>query len=225
MSLFPTDDKQRKCIPVFKYFTRYFPKAQREITKVCVANNVRYNPDRDPADINWARGKSPDQLGSALHHMMESVVDGKVFEDIDPEIAAKVGFSKVYVLAEAAWRITAALELAIDEEESKVPFTPLISDVVLTAKEVRELLHPQEQPLPTADIQGHCACKKYTFIESTKWQLPEYVSPDGVSHQVGICTPGGTRCPRCKSLSHIEASNYPENGNIYCNACRRFFCV
>jgi len=121
MSLFPTDDKQRKAIPLFKYFTRYFPKAHREVTKVCVANNVRYNPDRDPFDINWARGKSPDQLGSAFRHMLESAVDGKVFEEIPPEVAKIVGFDKVYVLAEAAWRVLAALELAIEEEESKVP--------------------------------------------------------------------------------------------------------
>lgn len=128
MSLFPDDDKQRKMIPVFKMMTRYFPKAFREITKVCVANNVRYNPDREPADINWTRGKSPDQLGSALHHMMESAVDGKVFESVPPEVAAKVGFDKVYVLAEAAWRVCAALELAIETEES-IPIPEIVQSV------------------------------------------------------------------------------------------------
>jgi hypothetical protein len=118
MSLFPTDDKQRKAIPLFKYFTRYFPKAHREVTKVCVANNVRYNPDRDPFDINWARGKSPDQLGSAFRHMMEAEVDGKVFEELPPEVAKVVGFDKVYVLAEAMWRLGAELELTIEKVES-----------------------------------------------------------------------------------------------------------
>ena len=125
MSLFPTDDKQRKAIPLFKYFTRYFPKAHREVTKVCVANNVRYNPDRDPFDINWARGKSPDQLGSAFRHMLESAVDGKVFEEIPPEVAKIVGFDKVYVLAEAMWRLGAKLELTIEKEEAKAPFKSL----------------------------------------------------------------------------------------------------
>ena len=117
MSLFPTDDKLRKNIPVWKMMTRYFPYALREVTKVCVANNVRYNPDRDPADINWAKGKSPDQLGSSLRHMLEHAVDGKIFEPIAPEIAAKVGFDKVYVLAENAWRALAALENEIRERE------------------------------------------------------------------------------------------------------------
>ena len=117
MSLFPQDDRQRKNLPVFAMLTRYFPKAVREVTKVCVVNNVRYNPERKPADINWARGKSPDQLGSLFRHILENVVDGHVFEDVPPEVAAATGFDKVYVLAEAAWRALAALEVEIEQQE------------------------------------------------------------------------------------------------------------
>ena len=115
--LFPTGDQARKMLPVFSMITRYFPKAMREITKVCVANNVRYNPGRDPADINWARGKSPDQLGSAFRHIFERTVDDTVFEELAPELAAVVEFDRVYVLAEAAWRVCAALELDIERCE------------------------------------------------------------------------------------------------------------
>lgn len=118
MSLFPDDDKMRKMIPIFKYLTGYFAKAHREVTKVCVVNNVRYNPDRAPADINWNRGKSPDQLGSAVRHIMEAAVDGKVFEYVPADIAAITGIEKVYVLAEAMWRIGAELELTIEREEA-----------------------------------------------------------------------------------------------------------
>jgi hypothetical protein len=118
VSLFPDNDKVRKMLPVWKYLTRYFPKAHREVTKVCVVNNVRYNPDRAPADINWNRGKSPDQLGSAARHMLEAAVDGKVFEEVPAEVAAITGIDKVYVLAEAMWRIGAELELTIEREEA-----------------------------------------------------------------------------------------------------------
>lgn len=121
MSLFPADDKLRKMLPIFKYLTRYFPKAHREVTKVCVVNNVRYNPDRSPADINWNRGKSPDQLGSAFRHMAEAAVDGQVFEPVPEEIAKITGIDKVYVLAEAMWRIGAELELEIERQEAKTP--------------------------------------------------------------------------------------------------------
>ncbi len=122
MSLFPDNDKARKMLPIWKYFTRYFPKAHREVTKVCVVNNVRYNPDREPTDIDWNRGKSPDQLGSAARHMLEAAVDGKVFEMVPPEVAKLTGIEKVYVLAEAMWRIGAELELTIECEEAKAPF-------------------------------------------------------------------------------------------------------
>lgn len=126
MSLIPEDDKARKMLPLFKYICGYFPKALREATKVSVVNNVRYNPDRDPSDINWARGKSSDQLGSAFRHIMERRVDGKVFEDVPQEVAKATGIVRVYVLAEAYWRIGAALELEIEEQEAleKVEKTP-----------------------------------------------------------------------------------------------------
>jgi hypothetical protein len=119
MALFPEDDKARKMLPIFDYFTRYFPKAHREVTKVCVVNNVRYSPDRAPNDINWARGKSPDQLGSGFRHMLESAVDGKVFELVPKNVAELTGIERVYVLAEAMWRIGAELELTIEREEVK----------------------------------------------------------------------------------------------------------
>lgn len=123
MSVLPKDDKQRKNLPIFRLVSHYFPKALREVTRVAVANNVRYNPDRKPADINWARGKSTDQLGSLFRHMLEYETDGLVFEELPPEVQAACGegFEHVYVLAEAAWRALAALELCIEEQEAKVP--------------------------------------------------------------------------------------------------------
>lgn len=127
MSILPRNDQERKNLPIFKMICGYFPKALREVTRVAVANNVRYNPDRKPADINWARGKSTDQMGSLFRHMLESAVDGLVYEDLPPEVqsACGPGFERVYVLAEAAWRALAALELQIEEQEAKVPMGTL----------------------------------------------------------------------------------------------------
>lgn len=137
MSLLPDDDKERKSLPMLKMITGYFPKALREVTRVCVANNTRFNPGREPADISWARGKSPDQLGSAFRHIMERTVDGKVFE--------MVGGVDIYVLAEAAWRVLAALELEIEREERR----PVASQPVCGV----------ESPftIPTAHPEG-CLC-------------------------------------------------------------------
>lgn len=119
VSMVPEDDKARKMLPLFRFYTGYFPKAMREMTKVSVVNNVRYNPGSSPADISWARGKSTDQLGSAFRHMVESRVDGKVFEAVPTEIAQLTGIERVYVLAEAMWRLGAELELTIEKEEAK----------------------------------------------------------------------------------------------------------
>jgi hypothetical protein len=131
MGLFPEDDKGRKMLPIWKYLTGYFPKAHREVTKVCVVNNVRYNPDREPADINWNRGKSTDQLGSGARHMLEAAVDGKVFEMVPPEVAKITGIEKVYVLAEAMWRIGAELELTIEREEKVASLEIHIPDTTI----------------------------------------------------------------------------------------------
>lgn len=118
MSILPKDDKTRKGLPLLKQIG-YFPKALREITKVSVVNNVRYNPDRNPSDISWARGKSMDQMGSAFRHIFEHEFGGVVFEDVAPEVAKVTGIDRVYVLAEAAWRIQAALELEIEKVEAQ----------------------------------------------------------------------------------------------------------
>lgn len=150
MSYIPDDDKVRKMTPLFAYLTRYFPKAHREVTKVCVVNNVRYNPDKAPNDIGWARGKSPDQLGSAFRHMMERQVDGKVFEAVPPEVAKLTGIERIYVLAEAMWRLGAQLELDIEAEEAKKPFQPLEKAVVPTGTSLLDSPNPPEvrSPVP-----------------------------------------------------------------------------
>lgn len=119
MSLLPSDDKLRKMLPMFKQVARYFPKALREITAVSVVNNVRYNPGREANDINWARGKSPHQLDSAFHHMLEHAVDKKLFDEVPEDVQKLTGIKRVYILAEAAWRICAELELTIEEVEKQ----------------------------------------------------------------------------------------------------------
>lgn len=119
MSYIPQDDKDRKGLPLWQFTTGYFPKAIREMCKVSVVNNVRYNPNAATTDISWNRSKSQDQLGSSFRHMMEAVVDGKVFDEVPPEIVEKTGIKRIYVLAANAWRACAALELEIEKQEAK----------------------------------------------------------------------------------------------------------
>lgn len=172
MSILPADDKQRKNLPIFKMIIGYFPKALREVTRVCVANNVRYNPDRKPADINWARGKSTDQLGSLFRHVMERAADGVVFEELPPEVQAACGpgFERVYVLAEAAWRALAALEVEIEAEEAKVPFRPLsVADRTATTLCLHHAGVHDAEPL-VAPVLG-CECTNCKAMREAAWKM------------------------------------------------------
>jgi hypothetical protein len=170
MSVLPSNDEERKNLPIFKMVCNYFPKALREVTRVCVANNVRYNPDRKPADINWARGKSNDQLGSLFRHILESAADGLVFEDLPPEVQAACGpgFEHVYVLAEAAWRALAALELQIEEQEAQV--------AVPTGTEIDSQLMMEACAFGSLYPRDFCPCPG-----CTQWRGRQHVKTGGAN--------------------------------------------
>ena len=119
MSYLPSKDAWRKALPLFTQYVGYFPKAWREVTKVSVVNNKRYNPERAARDINWARGKSTYQLDSAFHHMLEHALEGKIFEYVeDQALIEETGINRIYILAQAVWRLSAELELLIEKVEA-----------------------------------------------------------------------------------------------------------
>lgn len=208
----PANDKLRKGLPFFRFITGYFPRTIREMMKVSVVNNVRYNPDRAPADINWARSKSTDQLGSGVRHLLEREVDGKIFEEVAKDIAEKTGIERVYVLAEAAWRICAACELEIErvekteaEAESRLPSAALdayrsatsaLGGAALFMPSISELPNPEEKWVSVYavkpdvyDAMGKCFCGKVKAGPEHHWVR------DGIRHTLSACSPfndGGT---------------------------------
>ena len=105
MSL-PTDDKSRKLLPIFTFLTEYFPDAILEMVRVSVAGNIQHNPELDPADIHWARGKSMKQMDTAFRHMWDH--KRGVSKDVDGQ----------YHLAKAMWRIGAELQLQIEKDRA-----------------------------------------------------------------------------------------------------------
>lgn len=102
MSL-PTDDKSRKALPVFRGPLMYFPDAILEIAAVCKAGNDQHNPGEP---LHWARGKSTEQMDTALRHMMDHGMGTS--KDIDGR----------YHLAKAAWRLLAELQLTIEKDRA-----------------------------------------------------------------------------------------------------------
>lgn len=94
----PTDYDARKAIPIYDFLVGYFPDAFLEVVKVAVEGNKQHNLGEP---LHWARGKSMDQMNTALRHMMDDATS-----DLDTD--------GCYHLAKAAWRNLAALQLKIE---------------------------------------------------------------------------------------------------------------
>lgn len=93
----PVDYNERKGLPIVEGVLDYFPLALLQVAKVSLAGNQQHNPGEP---LHWARGKSMDQVNTAVRHVMER---GGLDTDGVPH------------LAKAIWRLCAALQ--IDEEK------------------------------------------------------------------------------------------------------------
>lgn len=96
----PDDDAARKALPIFDGVLMYFPDACAAVAEVSRIGNEQHNPGEP---LHWARGKSMDQYNTALRHLMDHR-RGKRYN------------GKARHLANAAWRVLAALQLDIEEE-------------------------------------------------------------------------------------------------------------
>jgi Domain of unknown function (DUF5664) len=104
--LFGTDAAERKQCPIFTGVMNYFAAALAEVARVSYTGNEQHNPGQP---LHWSRGKSTDQLDTALRHMMDHQ-NGPL--DTDGR----------YHLAKAIWRLCA--ELQIHLEMSGAPLAP-----------------------------------------------------------------------------------------------------
>ena len=120
--LFGNDYNGRKAIPIFEGVLMYFPKAIAAIAEVSYAGNQQHNPGEP---LHWARTKSMDQFNTALRHMMDHRMGGGRIPDRIPDhvnngwAMEHMDADGVRHLAKAAWRVLAALELAIEEQEAE----------------------------------------------------------------------------------------------------------
>lgn len=100
----PTDYNARKALPIFDGVLMYFPDAIAAVAAVSVAGNAQHNPGER---LHWSRGKSTDQMNTAVRHMMDH--GGGNLRDTDG----------TYHLAKSAWRILAQLQLTIEAEQAQ----------------------------------------------------------------------------------------------------------
>lgn len=170
--LFGTDYEGRKAIPIFEGVVMYFPKALGAVAQVSHAGNLQHNPGEP---LHWARGKSMDQFNTALRHMMDHRMGGgrqPTFSSKNngwiPEPMDKDG---VRHLAKAAWRVLAALELAIEEEEL----------------EARQSSKPVPSPLSGDDIvRSECKCGAH-LLTYHRGDLAPQISAGGKTHTEDAC--------------------------------------
>jgi len=97
----PTDAKERKAAPVWTGVMMYFPAVWAEVAKVSKLGNDQHNPGQP---LHWERGKSTDQMDSALRHM------------IDHGSGTPKDTDGAYHLAKAIWRLCAELQLQIEAD-------------------------------------------------------------------------------------------------------------
>lgn len=97
----PTDDKERKALPLYDGTWGYFPLALIEVARVSQIGNDQHNPGQP---LHWARGKSMDQINTAMRHLVDYKM-GTV-KDTDGS----------YHLAKSIWRLCAELQLVLEGE-------------------------------------------------------------------------------------------------------------
>lgn len=105
MSL-PTDRDARNALPVWDGCIAYFPDAWAEIAKVSVIGNKQHALG---AKLHFARDVSTDHLNKVMRHCL------------DHEAGNVLDTDGTMHLAKAAWRVLAALQVAIEAQRAKVP--------------------------------------------------------------------------------------------------------
>lgn len=100
----PTDDKARKRLKLWTFLLEYFPDSFVAVANVAIVGNEQHNPGEP---LHWAREKSTDQMNTAFRHQFD--YGRGVKKDTDGQ----------WHLAKAIWRLSAQLQLDIEEDRRK----------------------------------------------------------------------------------------------------------
>lgn len=93
--MLPTDANERKNIPVYSGFIRYFPNAIAEVAALSKEGNDQHNPGQP---LHWDRSKSGDELDALARHLLDGAMS---VQPIDEQIQHQRAI---------AWRAMAHLE-------------------------------------------------------------------------------------------------------------------
>jgi hypothetical protein len=99
--MLPTDDKERKALPIWTGFVMYFPDVLAAVAEVSKKGNDQHNPGEP---LHWAREKSTDQMNTAMRHMLDHGRGNRFDTDGSRH------------LAKAIWRLCAELQTDIERD-------------------------------------------------------------------------------------------------------------
>ena len=99
----PTDAQERKNIPVYSGFIKYFPDAIVEVAKVSKRGNDQHNPG---TPLHWDRSKSSDELDALARHLLDGATPGLQIDELIEQAAART------------WRSLADLQKLCEQRDS-----------------------------------------------------------------------------------------------------------
>jgi hypothetical protein len=197
--IFPDGDKQRKSIPIFDGCVMYFPNALAAVAEVSRQGNEQHNPGEP---LHWARGKSMDQFNTALRHL------------IDHKSGERFGADGKRHLAQAAWRVLAALQLDLEAEACVNEAQP--KDRVHALNCNADTDHAGAciggKPIPGITepaLQGQCSAAHP--METAQARLP--IRADGIrqhgDHAPDCCVAHGYNTSCTEANTHAAAKETP----------------
>jgi len=157
----PVENAARKALPLWTFLFGYFPKAWLAVANVSIVGNEQHNPGEP---LHWAREKSTDQLNTAFRHQFDYGMGTK--RDTDGQ----------WHLAKAIWRLSAQLQLDIEEEEkqdadaARFGLTPVKQGPQQSSDHVVFERHPVPKgktwaPSDNCDCEG---CRTYRNLDNQR---------------------------------------------------------
>lgn len=94
--------EERKGIPVYTGFIKYFPRAIMAIARLSKVANDQHNPGEP---LHWAKEKSQDESDAMMRHLIDDIIG----EELDSD--------GILHLTKVAWRAMANLERKLENEK------------------------------------------------------------------------------------------------------------
>ena len=93
--------EQRKKIPIYSGFLKYFPNAIKEVAHLSYIGNEQHNPGEP---LHWAKEKSTDESDALMRHLTDHA-SGVVYDD-----------DGIRHLTKVAWRAMSNLERELEKD-------------------------------------------------------------------------------------------------------------